>query len=883
MESKKIWYFLSLLFLIYNLCLLCEESSNYNYKFLNETDNQTYLLRYAICIRINELNENYRFKKFQNQTIEYSETFFNVSNFLKQTVELLNNELIDETNGTNQIFELQTSYVFNKYGCYRMNYKDLRIINVFSKFNYRLFSYTDHRRWFFNIFTYENVAPENVLVSLSFYKLTIEYDKPDNVDLEKFECLNECLKNINRKSIYLYEWYDIEPINLNDNQATESYENQTTNEKKYCYQKCDLRSPIMLYLLVVSQTQIYSVDKTIYANSSVINVHFKTYPSYSTSEFLLQFIGLITLFINININDTLPALFKMVFKNYFDEVLFSKIYPKTKFALLVISLIVVKDITYSMVTEYYKELNNPIETKISNYSISPVPFSLVICVPIKYLIFGQQETAISTGMNDSEILAKYSYEKIENYTNSGLKQIIDQLFISYGNKRKTIDDYKISDKIFFRNCTYYSDYNHEYGKKSVHLFSRCFQIDLAIKENKYQSLLTISNLVLKRKNTLNNVYLLEEKEPFSSTAFYFKGDFKILLKRSRKSTFSKKANCTFYRRYRSTMIDECINQKFIEKYQNLTTSALLYKGQFKSYIFQMKYFNDTVDHEIVEQCNEQYKSRDCNLSVFRNSFSRISEPDKRLEQNLYFEIIEYNDSKVYFWNLPLNILNLVSIFFGLNAIKLLMTFFFVIIHLILRLKWYKIFRHLISAICFIALIMLIRTIFEEVINGGLIQNAYYKKNDTIGFPDINLCFKIFDNELEEKLKMDPNHKLTGRNLFKASVQLEDKIEKLSYMTKNGTFKDFDPFKDENDLFEIKYFIYNNIKCIEISSNLVYKEEDLHFVDDPYLLKIYLKHQTTSPFLSKSYFLTKKKKSKQFNQVHKVDLGCLFGKLSRTNF
>ena len=190
---------------------------------------------------------------------------------------------------------------------------------------------------------------------------------------------------------------------------------------------------------------------------------------------------------------------------------------------------------------------------------------------------------------------------------------------------------------------------------------------------------------------------------------------------------------------------------------------------------------------------------------------------------------------------------------------------------------------MIFLLCFMGFLLHCKNIFESIINSDLSQDAYYLKNDSIHFPDLVLCVKDFADDKEKAEKLDEHHKLTGNYLNQVTPKLEDRIQKIRYLnTSDGKYVDFDQFASRNELFRLKAFLYQDIKCFEISPNLVYQEEDLFFQEDPYVLKVYLSRlqshtQVEDPRLI-IYFLTKKRGTKQFNQIYKFQTLCFIGNL-----
>lgn len=816
MELTKILHFFALIFLAYNLAMLWEESSLVNYRFLKETKSMEDETKFVLCLPVSELRDGPH-REFRNyKPANYSESHFVVSDFLRETVLQLNQELRRINRWQEDVFELEQAYVLNRHACLRIALRHLSTLNRFTDFSYKLFVQLENYRVFFSEFSYSNIRWFNAVTLLKIYKLTILNNRLANANLNLFNCLNACLKNKTRKAIYLYESDDSEPIDLSANNS----DARDLGVEKECYGQCNEKSPILVYFLVVVEIDLKNPWQTnITVETQVQNVSYETCESYSTTELLLQAVGLITLFINMNINETLPALSKLAFRRYLRTALFWKIYPKMKMLLLIISFIIVLETALGMYGKHKYEVNYPPETKVSIFSLSPTPFALAFCIPVTVLlrlnpIFG----AKISSMTEAQILSSYSYDEIEKYTESDLREFVNETYLGFGN-RKFAWDLKPLEKIFFKNCSF-KDFNGH-----VHYnFSRCFKVDVNLVEHRYQSLLAISNfaIVLKPNYTSQGhlhvvTYLLEEKEIFNTKTFELKGDYMVLLKRSIKSRQSKNHNCSDYSTSKSSSVDECINETFLKRHNSLPTYGVLDKSQFPDYLYTRRYFNTTVDDEIVEECGNKSKRIDCRMTLFRASYNRIQKFDERMEVNLYFEVIEYTDVEPSWQKLVLNCINLVSIFFPTNARKALLTATFAIVRGLLRLKWYKCYQHVIFLICFLAFLIHCKNIFESIINNDLSQSAYYKKNTTVSFPDLVLCVNDFEDEQEKQRILDEHNKLTGNYLDKMTPKLSSKIIKLRYLNaSDGTYTDFDQFATPNELFGVKTFLYREIKCFEIT-------------------------------------------------------------------
>ena len=854
----KVWILISFLFLVYSLVWLWEERYKLNYRLISETldviDDPI-----SLCIPINELKQDSMFKTSLN---EFADNNLTSSAFLRTAIRPLNEQMSNSIGGLANVFRLEQSYIINRHACFIFNHnRNLNVTNLFARFKYKVFVLGNGWKPFFNEFIYVNYR-RNYVSLFKIYKLTIKSEQLENVYANRFECLNTCLKEKDRKSLYMYDWNDTQAIDLNASERNETAE-------KECDKQCKKRSSYLIYILAVSESNIVDVKGMM--NISYRNIHFETYPSYSTGEFALQFIGLITLFLNLNVNETIPGLLNLVFKKFFASSTrkLREIFPKIKISLSIISLIVVYQVATHMINEFNHNSKHPIETKISDYSEAIQPFSMVVCLPVKHLILGQNFSNHLNVRTDTDVLNSYTFDALRKLTDGGLEAKIKEIYTIYGG-RKMLRKYEIAkNKVYFRKCTFEfpaaqlgqaADYRET-------LFSRCYHLNFKFKEYNYERILPISNMVLATDyKPYFSIYLLSRNESFNSNSYHFNGDYKVIRQYTRWSTSSQRSNCTNYPTNRQSMIDSCINREYLRKHFSLTTSSVFDQDVFSSYVLMNNHFNETIDEQIVNECEDRYRRSDCNANYFVSGYNRARTYDDRFELNLYYELIRNVEQDPSKWKLTLNLLNLESIFFGTNATKALTTCF-AILRLVFRFKQHKrMFEHFVFVLCLVGFLNHIYIVYKDIVTNELTQSGFYSKNDTFTFPDLVFCFEL-DQE------PDPNYKLTGSYLNDISKRLESRFRKLSYLA-NGTFVDLDPFSiDESNLFRFKIFIHNDFKCLELSTDLVYYEGDFNFVNDPCALKVHLNDQFRIDDETNVYFLTKKQGSKQFNEIYKLELKC----------
>ena len=848
----KFWYFFSALFIVYNLVIFWGEGDSVMYKLKKENKNLTdESYKFSICLPFNEIEKEFLYSESKKKA-----TYIVVLSFLNKTVLLLNNYLDDIPRKTPLFkhvskdvfnFSLEDSYILNNHGCFFFNNNGLNYINVFNKFSYKIFLISSKLKGVFSEFIYSNIDRVHLNL-LKIGKFAIKDNRIEDKSFNKFNCLNCCLKEKNSKPLYQYDWNENITIDLTNKE-------HNLTEENCCIKKCKKNS-LDYNLEQIKSFKQFGSNK--FPEITLENTEIEVYPSYTKIDFLLQFIGLITLFFNLSFSETIPRIIKSIFKNKLncDKKL---IFLRAKMIALIISFFVVKEITSFMINEYYEISKFPIKTNTYSYSNSILPLSVILCFPVQLLISNKKKTfnMIKVKENDEILLESYTFEKVYNETNSNLEGLF-KMYLTEFNKDKTFD-YKLSNKMFLRK----EEFHHtRFVFKNV--LSRCFQVDLQIEE-KYRTSQIL--LTIKFEFEYFAIYILDKKQTFTPNTFLYKNNVKITKRIVKNSKSSLKSNCKNYLdlKYNCTQRFECVNKCIIKNYLIryskllLTDKTVIDKDDYKKYLFENLKFSDKKNLIIEKECNLEFENHDCEYSIFKESY-KLNLNDKKLKKiNLYYEIIETSEIEPNFSKLILNLLTVESIFFGSNATKILSTFF-IILKLIFKFKWTKYIKQVIFLICLLAFAAHAYVVYRDIINVDLISNNFYKKNKTIIYPDLVFCYSMYR-------KVDFNFKQTG-NYLNYELNFEEKIEKVSYLNENRSYSDLGNLSSlTHDLFKFSTFTYNEMICILISTNLTYERKDFYFLDDPYVLKIHIKPE------SDLLFSIKKKESKNINEFHLLDCTC----------
>ena len=185
--------------------------------------------------------------------------------------------------------------------------------------------------------------------------------------------------------------------------------------------------------------------------------------------------------------------------------------------------------------------------------------------------------------------------------------------------------------------------------------------------------------------------------------------------------------------------------------------------------------------------------------------------------------------------------------------------------MIFKIKWYSWFKHVIFVICLFGLLVHFYIIFDNIIGGDLSEKSYHEKIDSLKWPELVFCLKI------NKSRIDENKYRTGNylsSLFKG-LTLNFLFEKIEFTDKNGDHKSIEKelFLNQN-AFEVKTFLLNNLKCLELTPLFLLKEEDFILDYNPFPFKFYL--NKSFPPNSILYFNCKKRNTTQFNQFNEFN-------------
>ena len=209
-----------------------------------------------------------------------------------------------------------------------------------------------------------------------------------------------------------------------------------------------------------------------------------------------------------------------------------------------------------------------------------------------------------------------------------------------------------------------------------------------------------------------------------------------------------------------------------------------------------------------------------------------------------------------------NMINLLSILFGLNVASILIFVLF-LGRKFSWFKWQKEFRLFILLICLTGFIIHNIYIFKSIVNEKLIHNEYFKKLENYNVPNVLLCLDL------GKFKWtDPNHKLTLEYLEKVTsiFRFKNFIDEILYFNKTH-INLFTPNSSRHSSPEIstKTYFFLNFKCFEIHLKIKFNQEDFYITRLKNIVEIHFNKIFVSYF-DHFYFLYRKSDSLQLSDI-----------------
>lgn len=852
--ASKIWLSLCLVLFAYNLISLISECYSVSYKIVEkgntffDEDNNTIFL---FCTPFSNIKKE--------DSLNYVPEIRNVSvkSFLNYSIASIEQRL----NVTN-LFNLNGSYIFNNHVCFSKVKseleKDGKPFNNFLEI-YAIFTIFINSKARLPYF-YENAYHKNDRLPSVYFKAYkqkifnrnyLQYpdcsNRENQINYNRGKCLNKCFIMLKTKSSFYdfndNEFFDLDEILKSKLSGTkQNVEYQFLDIRKnfeYCHKKCKATDCFWEVVTTVKTPIGYFQEK--------VALFTKTRSAfYSTDDYYLQLFGLLTLFTGTSIVKLLPSLMSLSVKNfkrhhfkYYKFLRFFRlIHPKIRFTITFIGFIFVLNQGLSMVNEFNIKSNYPNMTSSSNFISEP--FSLVVCFPIEIAFSGDEE--IKEGRN-SDILKEHDFKSIKKRSRDlFLSKNLSVQVVSGSELIKT--KYNVSKGFLFKNSTF----------ENRTCLSRCFRIDFEMDAIRYKTMIPLVFLNFSLDVKYKELLFIDKSRNFTSGLVNYNGMFnhqKIIKKLSEKS---KKSNCTDYSTEQGcdskrNCIDRCLSIEFIKKHGSLPMNNVLNATHLPSFVLNSGIkFSETTDWSIEEKCSNQFNQPDCKEIYFEESHELVLSEVRNYSLirltylNQTEKEVQYELAKTF-----LDIVSQSSIFFGLNARGALATLFFVICQTF-RLKLHKVYNVIIFLMAGIGFLTHNYLMFNSIIRSDLNENEFFEKPELYTMPSPVFCFFF------SKKKIDENHRFTGeylddltkdltfKHVFNKVIYYDRTCTKTLNISELNSTKSYN-FYSDSDL-RLTHFYYSNLKCFKINLEVHYKEEDLYFLDDKNVLKIYLKREFT---------------------------------------
>ena len=488
----------------------------------------------------------------------------------------------------------------------------------------------------------------------------------------------------------------------------------------------------------------------------------------------------------------------------------------------------------------------PEEYEIETYLVEPEILNLVFCTDVE-------------GITE-EYYRRKTLLELEKATDRSINDSIGEIYLQFQNKKSKINWTMNKDKVLFR-------YNYFLGRT----MSRCFQIEIYPHEPKYQSLFVTSKLRINFKHYDYELYLLSKDENFNSESYQIT-EYGFIKKIKKRLKSNEKENCLDYKEAYSycnsqwNCINRCSSVKFVERYKNASSYAIINKEHFTVDQWNNFFINDSRNYfiEINEECEMEFQKKNCHEIVFERNSQINKAGDKIKEIDLYYGIVNKEDVEPSFYKLVTDILNMQSILLGQNAFKLLMMIYY-LLKTKLKMKGSKCFLFLIYLICLSGSIYHTYFTLDQVAYGDLIYFVYYKIETSMKMSEIIFCF---DFNLNNR-SINKNYKLTENYLDELSkeIKIESIFEKVEYLNnKSNEWISLNTPNFANSEFKIESFYFLDKKCFKIHQDMEYDRDQFNILQNRDVLKIYFNRTFINREDLNTYFFTKISNTMQFSRI-----------------
>lgn len=773
----RLWFCACFLFCAYSVSILMGERDEVTYILENKPKNYDLHLNYSLCLSLRELLGSvlFRDRKAAELTVEDLKTKLGNSSELSklappkrlpadpsnnhsdlgskdsQTTQGSSNDAIQMADLFRSVFVRNDFYIHMNLICFILDEEESNQTRNFSK------QATPHKQ------------PTEFVVRrrpFSFFKTKRNYQllllnndndhshcerrgrknwNPPNERYSRFECTNRCLKAKRKSAHYFYPADDEHLLEL-----IFSEDPLHADEQRHCFEACAKdECEVDVFL------PRYEIRKKVLFAELMLS-HF---------DYRITFAGLISLFLNLSIQETVRGLIGALLVRFRNQIKhLNLLRPALRISTLLICGTVLSAFYYLLIDDFLSKTYDPTQKETTDALLEIRPaMHLIICTPI-----AEHPNLAEGNFNDEPAKSRerksfeMTFSELENATNADLWTNLKSIHFSFLDEQQEVDLVHFG-QVYFR-----------FEQPS---FMRCFKMQANFKREarfRFKSLLLISKLSIEfqeQNETTQNakLYLIgNANESFTSQTIQFDGMSKLSKYQIRLSKHSgrcanHKSNCT----NRWNCIDVCVNRWFISNHSALSIHSVIGKQQFteRQWSSLKPNTNRTAYEQAKKECEAVHKKPDCFDHSFRKTV-RIGDRSEKdpIQVDLHYELVNVEDEQQSVYKLVLTILTIQSIFFGLNALKLLLIAI-CFLRTKFNLKDNKIYTSLAYCICLACFLGQSVLIFVFIVDESLTKNQYFERPNSIEMPEMVFCFR-FDRRL-----IDEHQRLTGHYLEQATENL----------------------------------------------------------------------------------------------------------------
>lgn len=804
----KFWCFITLMLIFYSINVLISEKYRLAYRLV-KNDKEKKSIQYATCKRLSELLEANK-TEFTFKQLKFNlKIYFNRLNFTDQVNRIVSSQI-----------KKKKYFVLRNFVCLIVNEIDkLRLIHRISN-NDKCYALNIKNYMFFRFDCQSSLVKQRIIQFKQY-----PYSKCSHKAPNRFKCVQDCIIKEKGQNLSKY-YYD---RNGNGNRIIHlkyQYNKTVIQNEETCLEKCKKKGK--------NCKSIYFEPK--YDNSDEQGsktLFFKAYRLIRKLTFCLHFVGLIFLILNISLNHLLSIPIKLLKTGKFKKFL-----ELFKFSVLLILLFV---LCIQLIRNHFEKIYQPNRKEITTRISKPEPINLVLCFPF------------SVNLTDYLEIKSKRLVELENETSSLFYEYVSDICIEYQDQKSKIEWSINKSKVYFKN-----------GK-------RCFLVHVKPYEVKYQSLLSISKLVIEFidiDNKSYDLFLLANSEKFNSKSYRNDPRLSFVKRVIKRSKTSREKKCIDYKEGRINEIDKCVNKEMV-KYGNISAHYnLIDKDHFELNQYESLYLDYDLEYNFTfydikkTECRKMYEISECKLAYFESGYQIDYIPDNVTLLDLYYNTVSQIEEELSTYKLMLEMLNIQSILFNFNIFELVSLVFF---------KFNTKFRINLTIFCLIGLTFHIQFIFYQVIKEDLIFSQYYKLSEKIDFSNLIFCF-----ETDQARLLDPDHVLNYKYLDEITKELNFRnvFKEIVYLNESNKWTWIDLDANFSDFFRIDTFYFLDNKCFQIELQMTYRRDQFEFkeIDENQVLKINFNLE----FLSKenyskhhqhfTYFFTKLKSTMQFSSM-----------------